>query len=391
MIEITNRKHCTGCGACAQKCPKGAISMKADGADFTYPTIDNNSCIDCGMCQKICPVNQSTRQSGEIMTAYAAYALDDEIRMHSSSGGIFSVLGEYVLSNGGIVFGAAFDETHLVRQEAINSKEELDRLRGSKYLQSRTEDTFRAAEECLKAGRIVLYTGTACQIAGLKAFLGKDYPELFTVDVLCHGVPSPKLWQKYLSEQEKTHASYVQQTFFRQKNFGWKRYAVELLFSNSTAYLCEHRKDRYMQMFLGNICLRDSCHNCAFKGNNVCSDLTIGDSWGIQEYMKEMDDDRGTSVVFIRSKKGKELFSKVYEKLVVKQGNVQTFIRYNSAAVVSVKPHPNRKKFMRLLEQDAEMDVLYSALQISYPKKIYRYISRRVEKLWRLFKHKTPI
>ncbi len=324
MIENKDKKLCCGCNACVQKCPQKCIEMKEDGEGFIYPHVNKNECANCNICNKVCPINNSIFQVSH-REAYAAYSIDDELRNKSSSGGIFSLCAENVLNNQGVVFGAAFDEKFTVHHISIKSVNDLNLLQGSKYLQSRIENTYKEAEDILKKGIAVLYSGTACQIAGLKRYLKKDYDNLFTIDVLCHGVPSPKVWKKYIEEQEKSYKSNIKSIFFRSKKFGWKTYAVELKFNNSTAYENIFSKDAFMKIFLKNICLRPSCYDCKFKTLNRPSDLTIGDCWGIDNYMPEMDDDKGTSVLLIHSDKGKELFDRIKSKIIFKEGEIDKF------------------------------------------------------------------
>ena len=253
---------------------------------------------------------------------------------------------------GGVVFGAAFDADFSVKHTSVETIEELENLRGSKYLQSRTENTYEEVKKFLNNSRIVLYSGTACQIAGLKGYLKKEYKNLFTIDVLCHGVPSPKFWKKYLEEQEKEYDSTLKKVFFRDKEYGWKKYDVSLEFCNGTTYQRKHWLDSYMQMFLANICLRPSCHACKFKGLGRPSDITLGDCWGIEKTMPEMDDDRGTSIILIHSLKGQELLNKVNENLIIKEGKVDLLLPSTADSRKSVTKHRNRKKFFKELNRN---------------------------------------
>ena len=199
MIEIKDKKDCCGCSACVQRCPKQCITLKEDNEGFLYPIVDKKTCIDCGLCEKVCPIlHQGEPQKP--LKVYAAKNLNEEIRRQSSSGGIFTLLAEQVIQEGGVVFGARFDENWEVKHDYTETIEGLAVFRGSKYVQSRIEDNYKKAEEFLKQGRKVLFSGTPCQIAGLKRFLRKEYEELLTVDFVCHGVPSPGVWRKYLKE-----------------------------------------------------------------------------------------------------------------------------------------------------------------------------------------------
>ena len=353
MIHINEKKDCCGCGACVSACPKGCISMKEDAEGFLYPYIVMEDCIACGLCERVCPVlNQRYVEDIVIPDTYAAYAKSDSLREKSSSGGLFSLIAENVLQKGGVVFGAAFDSDFSVKHIAVDNQEELGKIRGSKYLQSRTEYTFVEAKKILDDGRLVLYTGTACQIAGLKRYLKKEYENLYTIDVLCHGVPSPKFWKKYLAEREHEYQGVVQQMFFRQKTFGWKTYSVSLKFSNSTEYRKIFKEDSFMKLFLANICLRPSCHACEFKELSRPSDITLGDCWGIDKYMPEMDDDKGTSVVLLHSEKGKKIFEELLDKMIVKKGDVERLLPPTADSRKSVLEHQKRKKFFKELDRN---------------------------------------
>ena len=209
MIKIDKKQKCCGCSACVQVCPKQCIEMKEDSEGFWYPQVKRDVCVKCGLCEQVCPIIQedSHKYSYEgIVSSYSAYSNKEEIRLASSSGGIFTILAEQIILDGGIVFGAAFDENYLVHHIAIDTIEGLSQLRGSKYLQSRIENTYIEAKKYLDSDCNVLFSGTACQIAGLKRFLRKEYENLLTVDVLCHGVPSQKVWKLYLDEKKKNSA-----------------------------------------------------------------------------------------------------------------------------------------------------------------------------------------
>lgn len=362
MLEIIKKEQCCGCAACVQICPKKCIKMKEDSEGFLYPEVDHSSCVDCGRCESVCPVQNAKVCGDKVQKTYVAYANDEAMRLTSSSGGIFTLLAEQVLKNGGMVFGAAFDDSFMVHHIGVKSSGDLERLRGSKYLQSRIENTYIETKEALKAGKTILYTGTACQIAGLHHFLEKDYENLYTVDVLCHGVPSPKLWDKYLKEQSELNGGNLQQTSFRQKTFGWKDFSMELQFSNSKTYEKIFKEDSFMKLFLRNICLRPSCHDCKFKKLERLSDLSIGDCWGIQNYMPNMDDDKGTSVVLIHSEKGAKLFDAVADGMVFCEAETERALPPTADSRKSVPVHPNRSKFFKKLNKNSSVADLVALL-----------------------------
>lgn len=344
MLDIIDKVNCIGCHACFSVCPKQCISMQTDGEGFLYPKIDKKICIECGLCEKVCPILSSIQVFTE-PKAYAVVNKNLEQRMHSSSGGIFILLAEYVISKKGVVFGAKFDAEFQVVHDYAETLEDILEFRGSKYVQSRIGNTYIKAKEFLERGREVLFTGTPCQIAGLRAYLGKTYANLLTADVICHGSPSPEVWRKYVEYRENIAGASTQQMLFRYKKYGWKAYAVLFQYSNSTVYEKMMRKDLYMHGFLKNIYLRPSCYDCKFKGERRFGDITLGDFWGIQNVLPEMDDDKGTSLVLINSEKGKKVFDTIEEFIIYKEVPVEVMIKYNSAAVKSVERSSRREAF----------------------------------------------
>lgn len=377
MIEITDKSQCCGCSACAQICPKNCICMKVDEEGFEYPRVDSQSCIDCGLCDKSCPVKCTRPKNIKEIQSYVAYAKNDTLRMKSSSGAIFSLCSENILRENGVVFGAAFDENFMVRHISIENMKEMKYLRGSKYLQSRIEDTYQETKRFLNAGRKVLYTGTECQIAGLKQYLGKDYSNLYTIDVLCHGVPSPKVWDRFLRGGETKYNSAIKQVFFRQKSHGWKNYSIKIQFSNAKQYDVAFHDDAFMQVFLRDICLRPSCHDCKFKDLDRTSDLTIGDCWGIENFMPDMDDDKGTSIVLTHSSKGQNLFASCREDMVFRQAETDKVLPPSADSRKSVEPHPKRQVFFKRLNRGESIEEL---VKLTNPP-IYSKITRKMKRL----------
>ena len=359
--------------------------MQTDEEGFWYPLINTGGgCINCNLCNKVCPIENAesiNRNIPEKVQTYIGYVLDEKLRLQSSSGGIFTVLAEAVLSLGGVVFGAAFDDDFLVHHIKVENCDDLEKLRGSKYLQSRIENTYREAEEELKQGRFVLFSGTACQIAGLYGYLQRDYENLYTVDVLCHGVPSPKVWRKYLDEQETAYGAAVRRTFFRSKKHGWKTYALSLEFFNDKAYEKVSSNDFFLQIFLRNICLRPSCHDCKFKGMDRPSDITIGDAWGVGKYSPDMDDDKGTSVLLTHTVKGEELLQKILPHLHYQKAELDTALPPQADSRKSVAPHPKRKKFFRALNRGASIKQLVYLSNPSFVRRVLRRAKHTVKKL----------
>lgn len=353
MMQIKEKHNCSGCSACFNICPKQCIEMKADEEGFVYPVVDQTKCINCGLCEKICPIiNKCSVQTGEPKT-FACINRNEEIRMKSSSGGAFSAFAEYVLENDGVVFGAGFDENFMVCHQYCQSKDELDKLRTSKYVQSSIGDSFKLARQFLNEGRMVLFTGTACQIGGLKAFLRKDYDNLITQDVICHGVPSPIIWKKYLDYKIQQHSLKLAKVCFRDKSSGWQRFSLSMHFKGEEGHENVYKKkftnEPFMNMFIFNKILRPSCHKCSFKGISRQADITLADFWGggFKKYAPQMNDNKGCSLVIIHSEKGLKIFEKLADKLEAVEVPYKRALKGNSMARKSALKSPRRKYAMK--------------------------------------------
>lgn len=379
---ILDQKKCNGCHACMAICPQNCIKMECNEEGFLYPRIQEHKCIHCNLCEKVCPVLKtcSTMQN-EILIAYSAVNTNELIRLNSSSGGIFSLLAENVIEQGGVVFGAIFDEKFNVIHSYTEKIEELPKFQGSKYVQSKIGQAYIEAEKFLKAGRYVLFTGTPCQIEGLKAYLRKDYENLFTQDLICHGVPSPLVWEKYL-DYRKVQANGLppKKIAFRRKDEGWKRFSVAFQYENATEYRQTLDKDPMMQVFLKDLCLRESCYECAFKSKNRNSDITLADFWGIQKVLPEMDDDKGTSLIIIHSQKGKMFFENIVHNLRYKEIDIEQAIFHNPAMIKSANKPKKREMFMQDIKHGD-----FACVQEKYCKETLRV---KIRKALSKIKHK---
>lgn len=348
LIEM-DKKDCTGCGACYNICPKNAITMQADKEGFKYPVIDKEKCINCNLCEKICPVlnkvNSNTKETPEVL---AAYTKNETERNSSSSGGIFYELANLILSNNGIVVGAGYDEKFNVVHKIVYNKENLKELQGSKYVQSDTKNTYQETKEILEKGTEVLYVGTPCQIAGLKLFLQKNYDNLYTCDLICHGVPSPKIWQKYLSE----YNGKIQNCYFRNKDDGWNCFSMKIVFENNKFKRFKMTKDDFIRLFLNNYTLRPSCYDCKFSKIPRIADISLGDFWGVEGKYPEFSDDKGTSLILVNSKKGDDLINKIIGNIYYKENcNLDYAIKCNPCICGSVKKPIRRKEFFDDLDK----------------------------------------
>lgn len=343
MYSRTQEKSkCCGCGACASVCPKKSIEMKSDEEGFRYPVIDAVSCINCGLCERVCLFEKKKEISvgGAVV---GAKALDESIRRESSSGGIFSVIAQHILAEGGSVFGATMSsDCKSVRHIMIESEQDLWKLRGSKYLQSDINDSYFIAREKLLAGRKVVFSGTPCQVAGLKAFLRREYDNLLTVEVICHGVPSPLLWNKYILYKEGTSEGKIVSVNFRAKNRGWKNFGLVEKQSDGKTVFSDLNKNTYLRFFLNNFCLRPSCFECTTR---CVADIILGDFWGIDELIPDKDDDKGTSLVVLNSEKGTSFWKLLNNEIESFPVRFEDAIKYNPAMISSASPSAYRDEF----------------------------------------------
>ncbi|WP_173669175.1 Coenzyme F420 hydrogenase/dehydrogenase, beta subunit C-terminal domain [Sharpea azabuensis] len=356
MPNLADKNQCTGCTACANICPKSCIEMKEDDEGFAQPVIDNSKCISCLACERVCPILNNHTHKDEETKAYAALSKNDETRLESSSGGIFSELAELILQANGIVYGAKYDNDFKVIHTGIEDIESLKELRGAKYSQSDLSTIFQTVKKQLNNGRQVLFSGTPCQIGGLKAFLKKDYDNLYCIDFVCHGVPSPLVWKKYIEYRSQVDADNQVPEYInlRNKESGWSHYSyqVEFAYSKSNHYLCQNDKDLYMSLFVNNYILRRSCSNCYYKGYSRESDITLGDFWGIWDILPSMDDNKGTSVVFTHSNKGEKLLNSAAIHLQSNPVTLDQATMMNPSLLKSSLPKENRERVLQEIGQN---------------------------------------
>ena len=354
MVEITNKKKCCGCTACAEICPKNCIEMREDHEGFLYPHINVDRCINCGLCNRACP-ELNVREKTKPLKVWAAYTNDEEIRKNSSSGGVFYTLASQIIQEGGVVFGARYNEKWDVVFGKAETVNDLKPLMVSKYVQSNVGSAYIECRQLLKEGRHVLFTGTSCQIAGLRCFLAKDYEYLITADVVCHGVPSPRVWHMYLDEicneikENGIRKKIIESISFRKKNPSWDRFNFNVSFKGDNTRNREsgideyHMENIYMKGFVYNLTLRPSCYVCPFKSGRSDADLTIADYWGVKKFHPELYDDKGTSIIMANTKRGDDIIKELELKKVE---STYSKVRYSNPAIVTPhKPHVNRALF----------------------------------------------
>lgn len=358
-LDVSGVGNCIGCAGCASVCPVGAISMKYDEYGFLSPVIDQEKCISCGKCLTVCPTQNDIASKSSPDICYAAQASKDE-QQNSTSGAIFPLLAMSVLERGGYVAGAVYDKNFRVHHIVSNQVCDMERMRSSKYVQSDTREVYQRIKELLEHDRMVLFSGCPCQVAGLKAFLNKTYDSLYTVDVVCHGVPSPKVYESYLQEFSEKYGAICEVDFRKKSEFGWKT-GLYMRFENEQTY-SNKGFEPYLFSFLNDWILRDSCYQCEFKTRKY-ADITLGDFWGISNLDKALDDGTGTSFVTVNSKHGLELFVGIKDKLrVIKAFKTEEAIKYNP----SIVKQANRTKYRELLFGNLKNGTLQNAMARSF-------------------------
>ena len=384
MIIVRNKQDCCGCSACAQRCPKQCISMQMDNEGFLYPQVDISKCVDCHLCEKVCPViNQYDTRTP--LNVYAAKNSDDEVRHQSSSGGIFTLLAEQTIKDGGVVFGACWDKDWNVKHDYIDNISDLQKFRSSKYLQSVIGDNYLKTEQFLRIGRKVMFTGTPCQIAGLKHFLRKEYDNLLAVEIICHSVPSPGVWQQYLTTRLHTlkwNKSDIRNISFRDKKTGWKTYSFVIENKDGNIFTELSSRNAFMRGFLADLYTRPSCHACPAKQLKSGSDLTLGDFWGIESLMPEIDDDKGVSAIIVNTERGHQLLKSIGD-FEFKEVSWSFLCDKNSALMESVLEPSQRKYFFDNDGKSFEQKVKkYCSQPISF-KFLVLYMAKRICKIFR--------
>ena len=392
MIQISNPKDCCGCEACVQVCSKRCIDLHRDEKGFLYPQVNEQMCIDCGLCDKVCPVLHPSEKR-EPQQIFASKNPNENERKNSSSGGVFILIAKQIISQGGVVFGVTYDKDWNPVHSFSESIEGLAHFQGSKYVQSRIDGAYSKAKSFLEEGREVLFSGAPCQIAGLKHYLRKEYRNLLTVEVICHGVPSPGVWQDYLDyirqpknvvNSENTVLSSQHETpsikgiSFRDKQKGWRKFGFIIRFSADQQeaekfglspvkveedIVEEHQNNLFMRAFLKNLILRPSCFSCPAKAGRSDADISLGDFWSIGRYLKEWDDDKGVTLVYLNSEKGQNY----YRLIKCFDIALDPSIRYNKMYYESTMEKYPSDKFWSQYKQNGLDCILpiYNALNTS--------------------------
>lgn len=374
MIRINEKKECCGCEGCYNICPVKCISMEYDEEGFKYPSVSKEKCIKCNQCEKVCPILNTNVKKCDYIEGYAAINLDDAIRLQSSSGGVFSLLAQEVIDMGGIVVGASMSSDCRVAQHIIvDNKEDLKLILGSKYLQSNIGSLYQKIKNELRE-KIVLFSGTPCQVSALHRYLGKEYDNLICVDLICHGVPSPGLWGKNVEYIEKKTQSTLKNVNFRcKKEHVNSEYGI--LYQN--AYYKPKDEDAYFRMFMKEYSLRLSCYDCRFKGITRISDITLGDFWGISDFCPDMDDGNGVSLIVIQSIKGKEMFNRIKSRLKTEQVEIEkVFETHNEAMTKSSKLPLDRCAFWEDFQKLSFEELSKKYVSLTSKEKVRKFLRK---------------
>lgn len=370
MIDKVSVQECAICGACINACPVDAISLDKVHLDFRYPQIKEDICIHCNQCEKACPILGNKGKPGEgYPVAFAAKSENDPMRMRSSSGGVFYELADQMLRDGGYVCGAVFDDEFHVKHILSNAKEDILRMMGSKYAQSDVGYCYREVKDVLEKGCKVLFSGCPCQVAGLRTFLGKEYPNLLLVELICHGIPSDHMLQTYIGMQERKYGAKLKRMEFRNKAKGWHNSAVRMEFEDHRIYSIPYTADAYTIGFLRNITLKSSCYNCHFRNFTTGNDIILGDFWGAEVELPE-DDNKGISAILVNSGKGMDTLDRC--NLALTQTDVETVIKYNRNLLCSAAPSPQRSSFYASADTNGFEEAIRRYLEESTIQKLKR-------------------
>lgn len=372
MINIDLKDKCCGCYACFNTCPKECISMRMDDEGFCYPSIDKQLCINCRACEKVCPfLNNEKSSRTDVYNVYAARNKNYHEINISSSGGIFVLLANLVLEKGGVVYGAAFSETFSeVIHTAVTNKEQLKEIQTSKYVQSIIGKTYKECKTLLSAGRDVLFSGTPCQIDGLKNYLGKEYEKLICVEVVCHGVPSKLFWDKYLDGFKNKYGD-LEYACFRSKKKSWEDFGMLLKFKKKEIFTI-HKKNDFFLPFLNNMSLRPSCYSCKSKEHKSKADIILGDFWRIKAVEPNIYNKDGVSMVIINSVKGSLLFDSIKESIVFNKIDKSEIVNHKSAFRESPKRPADRNSYFK--------DLTNKSLRTTNKKYFHEPLSNRLKR-----------
>ena len=370
MIEINNQ--CVGCAACQNICRYKAIKMLRNNEGFWYPKIDKNKCVKCNQCERVCPILKENINSDFDYLIYAGYSNLVNKKMPCSSGAIYPILIRCFFDNypNGVAFGVKIEGKKVCHFEAFNYEEMIKGF-GSKYVQSDLKDSFSKIKNYLQEEKNVLFSGTPCQTAALKTFLGGHLNEhLITQTILCHGVASPKVFERYLDNVEIKYGKKIEEISFRSKEYGWEKYGMKIYFEDNGQFFCESRQDTFHKAFGGDLALRNSCYNCKFKYPNYNADIVLGDFWNVESICPEIYNDLGVSVIIIASSKGLNLFNAMQKSLTIKQIDLSDIVKSQKGVIKGTPMNSKRAEFFENLDNENLDDLVNRLTRVPLIMKI---------------------
>lgn len=381
MIQITNKAKCCGCAACFNVCSNRAIIMIDDFEGFLYPQVNTNFCTNCGLCEKACPELNPIQEISKTQYAYLVQIKDEKIRKESTSGGAFTAIAQWIIHLNGVVFGAAYTNDFTVKHRYIEKKEDLRFFRNSKYVQSIIGETYFQVKNFLNEGKWVGFSGTPCQIEGLYAYLGKEYENLILIDVVCHAVPSPKLWEKYLEIQKSKYGEDIKNIRFRDKYYGYNYSMMSVYKEDKICYHSGIESDIMLRAFFSDICDRPSCYSCSFKKRYRVSDFTIWDCFEPEKFNDSLDDNKGTSCVLVQTLKGKLLFEQLKSSIFYIQTDPDKLVEGIKEMFHSVSINSKRSQFFKdlhIMQTDQFIKKYFPHNCKIYIEKVIRILSNKL-------------
>ena len=391
MIEIKNKQDCCGCSACEQVCHVNAIEMKMNEEGFYYPQVNKSLCVNCDKCKRVCPIRQGSPERKVEPKVYVCQNKSLHTRLDSTSGGVFSALAQFVLEKDGVVFGAVLNDHFVVQHESVTSEEGLHRIRGSKYVQSKINDSYKQVKEYLNGNRYVLFTGTPCQIAALCSYLGKEYEKLLLMDIVCYSISSPGVWKQYLQHLQKIgkiNINQVSDMRFRDKSKYGYEYTLMTFYDHrkNVLYASGPESNQMLRSFVSNTSTRPSCYECKFKGTIRQSDFTAWDCYNIYKYDQTLDDNKGSSHVMVNSEKGLRLLNELSEYLNSFEVDPHKAISSEPAMTECAMPSDMRDAFFDTYGKNIDVfDVFFKDTFRVKTERILRHVLSKIG-LYRAFK-----
>ncbi len=387
MIELINSEQCVLCKACSNACPTEAIQFDIPVCGGLYPSINRDKCLACGKCVKACPINKE-RAFNSLKTTFAVRTKDLLNLEAASSGGVFFELAKSILDKGGFVCGAVFSDDFSVEHILSNNLDDIKNMRGSKYVESNIGTCYKQIKVLLDNGAILLFSGTPCQVAGLRSYLGRDYEKLYLMDFICHGIPHERVWLDYLQLKESEVGAKVSSVAFRSKKLGWNPYSIEINFKNGVEYLRPATKDPYNVGFLRNAYLKESCYSCLFKGLNVGSDLTVGDYWGAKQFLGEKVDNKGLSICICNTSKGVSLINSLRNCIDIEEVDFSVATEKNPHLFYSAKRYLLKTDFFRLYNEKGARSAFKAIKREAEKMDLKNKLRGRIHRVLTVFKRR---